>query len=68
MKNAFATLIRASIGAKSGRTHLNANVDGNVHAPMFTLSLESLKQVRGGDGVIESPKGSWGPVSSETNA
>jgi len=64
MMNSFTNLIRAAVGAKSRSTCLNANECSQ--APMTQLSFDMLKQVRGGDGVIESPKGSWGPMTSSS--
>ncbi len=68
MTNAFTSLIRAALGAKGQRMCLNASKDESTRSEMVVLSAGCLAEIRGGDGVIESPKGSWTPTTGTTTA
>ena len=68
MTNAFTSLIGTLVGARGGYMYSNVSKRHLQQSSMVALSIECLANVRGGDGVIESPKGSWSPASAETNA
>jgi len=68
MTNAFTSLVRASMRVRGAFGSMNAPVVESVQPEMQLLTRLSLRQICGGDAVVDSPKGSWSPTAGDKTA
>jgi len=67
MRNASTSLVRAVIRACNSGSG-SAPARESMNSKMQVLALGSLREICGGDSVVDSPKGSWSPTAGEKSA